>query len=84
MIKFVVHTDAYLDEAATMEVFTCPSEPDFLLDFLKLEDVDWEELDVDIDQFIAAELEVFEQTNGDGRPYVMVINVDTEEVIIGG
>jgi hypothetical protein len=70
MINFVVHEGAYENMPPSMWVSSFPTEEEFLMDFLNVDE-----------EGIENALVEYEEQNLD--PHVMVINVDTEEVIIG-
>ena len=93
MTTFVSHYGEYMGEAPRFVVEEYPTQLAFLRELLldddseediAEEDIEYQEYYNDVMALTEEELiERIEDGNGDGQPFLMVINLDTKQTIIG-
>ena len=95
MSKFVVSKSDYMGDPPSLTIVSFPTQREFLIDFLEVvQAFDWAEEYPEvtkdtpskkkIDAILKGLVAEFNECNGDGEPFYMVVNCDTEEVLIGG
>ena len=91
IIVFVLHFSEYMGEAPYFRVDEPPSQLAFLRSLLLDDDDDIDDEDPEYikhyDEIMSLSeqelIDRIEESNGDGQPFLMVINLDTKQTIIG-
>jgi hypothetical protein len=87
-MKFVVSTGGYMLESPTTFSIEADSLTELLMDYMEREDYDSDEdfaeengLPFPFDENDL--IDKFEDSNGDGQPYVTIFSVDDDKVVVG-